>query len=351
MNRRIPRVDVTYSEENGWASWQSKRQTDGAPDKWPYGLDRLAEYAEFVNAIDMPKLAPVDLVRLAARSGPRSRKSGRDGLAVGISWDERAALRMATRDDVDCLLSGVIWATDNHMSGNNRIRNAVTRRVLRRFDRVWCLSSAQIAPTADWLGVERDRVSFLPFGIDAEFWSYERPSAGPPVIVSVGNDRDRDPETLFAALDIIIKSVPDVRALVQSDTTSTPPKGVEMFSRVTHEKLRTIYQGSTLVMVATKPNLHVSGMTVALEAMATGRPVVMSDTPGMRDYVPDGISGFLAKVGDPERMASAAIKIIESPDLCNQMANDGRRLVEEKFNSGAMAARIAALVQDSLPLP
>jgi hypothetical protein len=51
-----------------------------------------------------------------------------------------------------------------------------------------------------------------------------------------------------------------------------------------HGALRDRYRAFSVIAVALRPNLHVSGITTALEAKATGRPLVITDTPGMADY-------------------------------------------------------------------
>lgn len=344
MRVSLSAIEVVYSEENGWEAWEKRRQVDAAPDKWPYGLDGLARYADGVKPVDVPRLSRSDLAVVALR-GPRARASNAVYTRpVGLAWDERTALRMAARSNYSRMVCGVIWGTDDYVAGRARARNAVTRRVLRGFDKLWCLSQAQVGPTVDWLGVEKSRVSFIPFGIDPQFWSYKEPTTGQPLIVSVGNDRDRDPESLFAALDMVVREIPDARALVQTDSHLTAPKGVQKFERVSHRELHELYCRSTLVMVATRPNLHVSGMTVALEAMSTGRPVVMTSTPGMEDYVPDGVVGRLATPGDAEALAASATEIITSRPLQERMGLKGRQLVERELNSQAMVGRIARFI-------
>ncbi|UTT48037.1 glycosyltransferase family 4 protein [Rhodococcus gordoniae] len=196
----------------------------------------------------------------------------------------------------------------------------------------------------DWLGFTSDQVTYLRFGVDADFFSFSDFPDDRPLIVSFGNDRDRDPESLYEALDLVLKRIPDAQALVQCDTSIPAPKGVKVIERVSHRHLRDIYRRSSLALIATRPNLHASGMTVALEAMATGRPVVITETPGMSDYVREGESGHLVPCGDVEGLASAAIAVLGSPGVASEMGAIGRRSVEDTFNTESMAKRISEII-------
>ena len=52
------------------------------------------------------------------------------------------------------------------------------------------------------------------------------------------------------------------------------------------------------------------GLTV-IEANALGTPVVASDAPGLRDSVRDGVTGILARPGDPEAFADGLARLLE----------------------------------------
>ena len=70
---------------------------------------------------------------------------------------------------------------------------------------------------------------------------------------------------------------------------------------------------------------------VLLEAMASGLPVVCTDAGGPAEYVPDGITGFVVPVADPDAMAARIIKLLRQPDLLTQFGRAARELAERKF--------------------
>ncbi len=70
-----------------------------------------------------------------------------------------------------------------------------------------------------------------------------------------------------------------------------------------------------------------------LEAMAMGKPIITTDSPGCREVCLDGINGFLVKPRDAESLAQAMEKFLGlSEKEREEMGKRGRALVLEKFD-------------------
>lgn len=65
-----------------------------------------------------------------------------------------------------------------------------------------------------------------------------------------------------------------------------------------------------------------------LEAAACGTPVVASNSPGLRDSVRDGVTGFLVAHGDIAALASAMGRLAASATLVRTMGRAGRSFAE-----------------------
>jgi len=80
-----------------------------------------------------------------------------------------------------------------------------------------------------------------------------------------------------------------------------------------------------------------------LETAACGTPVVATNSPGLRDSVIDGETGFLVPPDDPQAMAAAMRGIVESPGLLLEMGAAARRFAERFTWERSAAETIAHL--------
>ena len=65
-----------------------------------------------------------------------------------------------------------------------------------------------------------------------------------------------------------------------------------------------------------------------IEASACGTPVVASNSPGIRESVRDGETGFLVPHGDIAALAAAMQRLCDAPDLVARLGASGRRFAE-----------------------
>ena len=71
----------------------------------------------------------------------------------------------------------------------------------------------------------------------------------------------------------------------------------------------------------------------ALEAMASGAPVVASNVGGLPEVVPHGEAGYLLEPGDVDAMTAGAIEILSDPDRWKAFSEAGRAVAVERFSA------------------
>ncbi len=83
-----------------------------------------------------------------------------------------------------------------------------------------------------------------------------------------------------------------------------------------------------------------------LEAMATGLPVVATDTGGNRELVVDGATGALVPPADPASLAAAIRRYVEDDGLRESHGRASRDRAVEHFSLDAMVAAYGELYRD-----
>jgi glycosyltransferase involved in cell wall biosynthesis len=333
-------LKVCYDAERGVERWLRRGSADGqVPDLWPYGLNQFADLGvDVVHKDNAPLSAGEEIRQLIAPT--TSTRTGDPTARVSIAWDEGAAKRLLMRDRSERNHCGAIWVNDMIKRTDPPLVWAATR-VLRQMDSIFVNSRAQVDPLEQMLpGV---RVDFVHFGIDAEFFT-PTPYPDAQTVVSLGVDRHRDPDVLFRALDRVRDSHQHSEFLIQSRATETPD-WLELVPMMSATEVRDLYARSAVVVVSTTHNVHVSGVTVAMEAMASGRPVVITHTPGLEDYVIDGVTGTMVAEGDDRGLAQAIGRYLDDPALAAEHGHNGRRRVEELLNTRRMVGDLYRVLE------
>jgi len=80
----------------------------------------------------------------------------------------------------------------------------------------------------------------------------------------------------------------------------------------------------------------------ALEAMASGTPVVASRTGGLAEVVADGETGFLVPPGDTRALADRLARLTSDRRLAARLGANARDLVVQQFTWRACAERCLA---------
>ncbi len=69
----------------------------------------------------------------------------------------------------------------------------------------------------------------------------------------------------------------------------------------------------------------------AIEAMASGVPVVGTRVGGLPDLIADGDNGYIVPPRNPEALAEAIRRLLQDPELASRMGRAGRAMTKERF--------------------
>ena len=92
--------------------------------------------------------------------------------------------------------------------------------------------------------------------------------------------------------------------------------------------------------------LNASGVGSILEAMAMGKPQVVSDNPPIRDYMIADQTALVVPPHDAVRMREAIRALIDDPRRAAAIGSAGREFVVGQFSNPAFGRRMAGQIRD-----
>jgi len=118
--------------------------------------------------------------------------------------------------------------------------------------------------------------------------------------------------------------------------------------RLALSELRELYARSRFVVVPLVPSNSDNGVTVILEAMAMGKPVICSRTRGQVDVIQEGVTGLYVPVGDAAALRAAIQSLWHEPLRAKEMGRHAREYVERYHTLEGFASATRSAVEASL---
>lgn len=231
---------------------------------------------------------------------------------------------------------------------NSRRQRLLTAMASRLIDRFVCVSrdTAQLAIAQ---GVPASRIVTLHNGIDLDRFAFAGPRLDGPAVVVARLCADKDLATLLHAVSLVVAESPgfrlqiagdgpcmnELRQLTQSLNLTTH---VEFLGAV-HDVPAILRRSRFCVLSSVSEGVPLT----LLEAMAVGLPIVTTGVGGIPEVVADGVTGLLVPPRDPATLAAAIMRMQHDDDLARRFGDQGRRLVEDRFDVRAMVALYESL--------
>jgi glycosyltransferase involved in cell wall biosynthesis len=93
---------------------------------------------------------------------------------------------------------------------------------------------------------------------------------------------------------------------------------------------------------------YAEGLPMAvLEAMASGRAVIVGRVGEVEDMVDDGVTGRLVEPGDIDGLTSALKDVLADRDWAEQAGREGLRLVRDKFDKDQIVSALCQIYEDA----
>lgn len=329
-------------------------------------LEHLPEFADNVR-------------RFQERSGLEYRMvhshywlSGPVARSLSRSWDVPMVAMFHTLGRVKNTVSR------NGHETEHSARIEIEQETMEAADMLVAASPTDLEHMVSYYDAPPQRIRVIPEGVDTSvFRPYPRPLArsvvgmgGEPQVLFVGRiQRLKGIDLLLKAFAILLDGwhggpnpvltiVGGVQTTGASDPETLERHRLDELARslgiashvrfqdaVAHEELPYHYSAADVVVV---PSTYESFGLVALEAMASGTPVIASQVGGLKFTVRDGETGLLVPRRTPEAFAQALADILGNDGMRSEMAAAAVRAAGE-FSWDVVADRVLSLYLDVLP--
>lgn len=234
------------------------------------------------------------------------------------------------------LLRGARLVVTNHLD--------LSDAELREVERVILYSRGVIERQRRLL---RERAVFFPLPADGDFQAARR-VAGRGAYVFAGGGADRD----FASL---VDAVRDTDVTLEIVTFSPAtlgyegelPANVHVRWRMPLPAFLTRLAGALLVAVPLRDDSSPLGQTTVVQALALGKAVVTTRSPGVEEYVRDGREGLLVDAGDVDGYRRAILALVQDGELRRACEGHARARANE-LSYRAFRERLVALCGELL---
>lgn len=248
------------------------------------------------------------------------------------------------------------------LSLNGGIMRRIKRFTLRHAD-VVCVNSS-VTKAACISLYQRDYV-VIPMGIDAERFSSAVASTALKkqyglndfTLLSVGRlSREKGVEYLLQAAKVLKESGKKFKVLIvgsgplEADlkryiADNDLDKSVRMTGWVDSSELPVYYKTAN-VMVG--PSLFEAQGLVFLEALAAGLPVITTNAGGTKDFVKNGVNGFLVDIKSPEQIVDKVTTLYNDRELLQTMSQTAPHSIREKYSWKAVTTHYTAVLKGLL---
>jgi glycosyltransferase involved in cell wall biosynthesis len=228
-----------------------------------------------------------------------------------------------------------------------RLRNAAARdlyeRAFRRTAAVVAYGHAEAVELRDWL--PGHDVRFVPFGVDTG--AFAPRGLEPDVdVVSVGMDPERD----YALLARVAAAMPEHSFSVVASTDQARSLGaanMAVASELPFSETQEQIARARVVALPVRDNLYSGATTTLLQAMAAGKPVVVSRTAAIAEGygLEDGVNVRLVPPGDEASFAGALRELLADADGAATLGRRARATVERELGWDCYVDRMADVLR------
>jgi glycosyltransferase involved in cell wall biosynthesis len=207
-------------------------------------------------------------------------------------------------------------------------------------DAIAAVSAFDMQQCREAFDVSLDKLHLIPNAVDVEeFYPANDGIERPPMVTFVGRLEEwKGAHSFVEIASRVHAEVPEARFRVAGAGPLLPrlvaaSRGlhdrITFLGEVSHGKIAELLKETSVLVL---PSFIEGLPTVCLEALASGIPVVASDTGGTSEIILENETGYLCPSTDLDRFAERVIRLLRDPELRRRLGRNGRALVEHQYS-------------------
>lgn len=253
-----------------------------------------------------------------------------------VSLGYGIACRMFGRTPA-CHIAREFYLTRDSFSGWHA---KLYRWALKHLDALVVNASAEVDTYSALLNLRSGSVIFIPW--PSNITNVSRASPSGSYCLAAGRSF-RDWETLASAAATVSCPVSVVAARRDVARISWPDN-VTLYTDIPRSEYIDLLEGSQFVVVPLIPTDRSTGQATFLEAMSLGKPVVVADVSGARDYLTQDVTALLYDPLNPRDLAVKMETMATDESLRDRLAAEAMEAVRTRFNKESYVRDLLTLV-------
>ena len=233
--------------------------------------------------------------------------------------------------------------------------------ICKKAQHITCVSEVQ-KREMEQLGIRSDKISVYPMCIEEDFLRAGKNRGRSSDIrpVTVFSNRNLLPiynvSLLIRAIPMVLKEEPKTKFFIAGDGPERERlemeaarlnvnSSVQFLGGVPHGQMADLLSKADIYI---STSLHDGTSVSLLEAMACGTFPVVTDIRSNREWVSDGVNGFLVPTEGEAMLAKRIVEIIRNKKMIEEVCGKNQKIVEQRADWGRMVEHISSIYEGSV---
>ncbi len=253
------------------------------------------------------------------------------------------------------------WGSDILIIPNkSKIYNYIVRYVLKNADLITC-DSEKVMKTAALYSDGPKKIFVIQWGVDLKTFkrlNSHLKTSDHTVLSTRSFETVYNIDTIIEAVPFVIERFPDTNFILKNgygrgeSQLRELAKKLNVLQNITivnnmveyNEMPKFLNDADIFVSVPSSDSSSIS----LQEAMACGLPVIVSDLPANREWIKNGLNGYIVPVRDPKSLADAIMKLLENREQRELFGKRNQELIIQRADHEKHMLRMEELYMSLL---